>query len=204
MLPKSYLHIRFVCLLILSVFTQQAYAWVLYLAPGARQIYIQVGNGTFSAGIPGNNSTINSVSVNVPIGSLGNGTAQNMTSNSSVALSPLDGYAVCNPPNQVYIGGWVRVPGTTGNAVLSVTNPINLINSSGDTIPFSTISWQSTANGNPYAHIASGNFNAGTTVLANVAANTWVENCFSFSYNNLNIYPAGTYTGRATYTLSLP
>ena len=194
----------------LLALTSSAQAWILNISAGTKQIYLQVGNGTYTGGnhnaggSPAINNTVNVVSANVPAASLGNGTPIAMTSNSTAANSFLDGYAVCNPPNQVYIGGWVRVPGTTGSGVLSVTTPANLSNADGSTIPFSSISWNSTANGNANADIASGTFNGGTIALANIAANTWVENCMVFSYANANIYGSGTYTGRAVYTLSLP
>lgn len=187
-----------------------ANAWILNISPGTKQIYIQVGNGTYTGGnyntggTPANNTTVNVVSASVPAASLGNSSPIAMTSNSTAANSFFDGYAVCNPPSQVYIGGWVRVPGSTGTGVMSVTTPTNLTNSAGDTIPFSSISWNSTANGNTTAHIASGTFNGASLTLANIGANTWVENCMVFTYANSSVYPSGTYSGRAVYTLSLP
>ena len=72
------------------------------------------------------------------------------------------------------------------------------------TIPFSQISWTSTANGNSSADLAAGIFNGGSVTLATIAANTWVEDCFTFTYANASVVPSGTYTGRATYTISLP
>jgi len=87
--------------------------------------------------------------------------------------------------------------------VLTVTTPANLT-SGVNTIPFSQISWTSTANGNTTADIAAGTFNGGTITLANIAAGTWVEDCHTFTYANSAIRPAGTYTGRATYSLALP
>lgn len=187
-----------------------ANAWILNINPGPRQIYIQVGNGSYSGGnynaggTPANNNTVNVVSVNVPAASLGNSTALPMTSNSTAANSFYDGFNVCNPPSQVYIGGWVRVPGSSGSGVMSVTTPASLVNAAGNTIPFSSISWTSTANQDSTAHIAAGTFNGGTITLASIAANRWVENCMTFSYANTAIYASGTYTGRAIYTLSLP
>jgi hypothetical protein len=40
--------------------------------------------------------------------------------------------------------------------------------------------------------------------LRTIAANTWVENCHTFSYANTLVVAAGTYTGQVTYTLVLP
>lgn len=185
-------------------------AWILNISSGPRQIYIQVGNGSYTGGnynaggTPANNNTVNVVSVNIPAAALGSGTPIPMTSNSSAANSFYDGFNVCNPPNQVYIGGWVRVPGSSGSGVMSVSTPASLVNSSGDTIPFSSISWTSTANGNSTPDISAGTFNGGTITLASIGANRWVENCMMFSYANTAVYAAGTYTGRAIYTLSLP
>lgn len=186
-----------------------AHAWVLTMNPGTRTIYLQVGAGTYNGGnynaggTPANNATINLVSVAVPAAALGNGAAQAMTSNSAVANSFYDGYPVCNPPNQVYVGGWSRPGSGSGSAVLSVTTPANLTNAGGNTIPFSEINWTSTANGNTNPDIAAGTF-GGTVTLATIEANSWVEDCLTFSYKNTNIVASGIFTGRATYTLSLP
>ena len=177
-------------------------AWVLTLTPGPKQLFLMVGVGTPAA----NNTTINTVSVTVPAASVGNGTAQAMTSDSTQANSPFDNYAVCNPPAQVYIGGSYRQPNaTTGaaSATLQVTTPASLA-SGGDSIPFSQISWTSTANGNTTADIPAGTFTGGTQTLANFGRNTFVENCFSYSYANAALVPAGTYTGRAVFTLAVP
>ena len=177
-------------------------AWVLTLTPGPKQLFLMVGVGTPAA----NNTTINTVSVTVPAASVGNGTVQAMTSDSTQANSPFDNYAVCNPPAQVYIGGSYRQPNaTTGaaSATLQVTTPASLA-SGGDSIPFSQISWTSTANGNTTADIPAGTFTGGTQTLANFGRNTFVENCFSYSYANAALVPAGTYTGRAVFTLAVP
>ncbi|MBU6436502.1 MAG: hypothetical protein KGQ77_03165 [Betaproteobacteria bacterium] len=177
-----------------------ASAWILTINPGSRAVYLQVGNGTSS----GNNSTINVVSVSVPANAVGSGAAQQMTSDSTAANSFYDGYNVCNPPAQVYVGGYFRQPSTTTtSAVLQVTSPASLQNGT-SVIPFTQISWTSTANGNPAADIPAGTFSGGTQVLTSIASNTWVENCHQFSYLNNAVVAAGTYTGRVTYTLTAP
>ena len=186
-----------------------ARAWIVTITPGVKTIYLQVGTGSYTGGnynaggIPANNATINLVSVTVPAPVIGTGAAQAMTSNSGTSTSFYDGFAICNPPAQVYVGGWARLPVGSGTAVLTVTSPANLT-SGGNTLPFSQISWTSTANGNPSPDIAAGTFNGGTVTLANIAAGTWVEDCHTFTYANIAIRAAGTYTGRATYSLSLP
>ncbi|MCY7389178.1 MAG: hypothetical protein LH481_14180 [Burkholderiales bacterium] len=175
-------------------------AWVLAVTPGARRIYLAVGNGTTNAA----NATINQVSVTVPANVVGTGTAQAMTSDSTQANSPFDGYNVCVPPNQVYIGGFFREPSTTANvARLQVTTPATLT-SGADTLPFTQISWTSTALGNAAADIPAGTFNGATLFLRNITSNTYVENCHTFTYANTNLVAAGVYSGRATYTLATP
>lgn len=192
--------VTFVCLLGLAC--TSASAWVLTLTPGSKQLFLMVGVGSAAA----NNATINLVSVTVPAASVGNGTSLPMTSNSTQSISPYDNYAVCNPPAQVYVGGSYRQPNSNAGgatAALTVTTPANLT-SGGDTIPFSQISWTSSANGNTTANIPAGMFNGGTLALANFARNTFVENCFTYRYANTVIAAAGTFTGRATFTLTTP
>jgi hypothetical protein len=180
------------------------------IGPGSRAIYLQVGNGSFTGtysggGTPRNNATVNQVSVTVPAASVGSGTAQQMTSNSTQANSFYDNFAFCNPPVQVYVGGFFRLPGTTGTATLSVTTAANLVNAAGDTIPFTQIQWASSGNGETGAQpIPAGSFNGGTQTLATFRVNTWNESCHTFSYANTASVASGTYTGRATYTLSAP
>jgi len=185
-------------------------AWVLTMTAAPREIYVQVGAGTYtggnysSGGKPGANTTINTVSVTVPAASVGGGSAQQMTSNSTVADSFFDGYATCNPPTEVYVGAWSQEPkGQTGVATLSVTSPANLT-SGAHAIPFSQISWTSAANGDATADVAAGTFNGGSVALASIAANTWVEDCLTFTFKNSAVVAAGTYTGQAIYTLSQP
>ena len=179
-----------------------AAAWVLTLTAGPKQLFLMVGVGTPGA----NNTTINVVSVSVPAASIGNGTALAMTSDSTQSASPYDGYAVCNPPGDMYVGASYRQPNaTTGpaSATLQVTTPASLTSGT-DTIPFTQIRWTSSANGNTTADLPAGTFNGGTLFLANVGRNTFVENCYAYSYANSVVAPAGTYTGRAVFTLVSP
>lgn len=187
---------------------QAAHAYTITITAGARSIYLQVGAGGYtgtnaSGGTPGNNATINVVSVTVPNGAVGSGTAQAMTSNSTVSQSPIDGFAFCNPPAQVYIGAWSRPGSGNGVATLTVTSPANLTSGS-NTIPFSQISWVMSGNGDTVFQFPNGTFTGGTQTLGTLARNTWKEQCMTFSYANTVVPAAGTYTGRAVYTLSLP
>ncbi len=190
--------------------SQVADAWVLTISSGPKALFLQVGNGSYSGfyntgGTPLNNATINTVSVAVPANAVGSGAAQQMTSNSTQANSFYDNFAVCNPPSQVYVGGWVRTPNGNGSGVLSVTSPASLTSATTPaTIPFTQISWTSTANGTSTPDIPAGTFTGGTQALRTITANTWVENCHTFFYANTAIVSAATYTGQVTYTLVLP
>jgi hypothetical protein len=197
-----------VALALSALSAASAHAWVLTITAGPRAVFLQVGIGSYSGtyqsgGTPLNNAQVNVVSVTVPASAVGSGTVQPMTSNSTQSVSFYDNFVVCNPPAQVYIGGWVRTPAGTGTGVLSVTSPATLTSGT-TTIPFSQISWTSTANGNTTPDIPAGTFSGGTQTLRNIAAGNWVENCHEFSYANTNVVAAGTYTGRVTYTLALP
>lgn len=176
------------------------HAWVLTVTPGARAIFMQVGNGANNANL----GTVNVASVSVAASAVGSGAAQAMTTDSSQANSFFDGFAVCNPPVQMYVGGFFRQPSTTAStATVQVSAPINLVSGS-DTIPFSQISWTSTANGNATADIPAGAFAGGTQFLVSIPSNRWLENCHVFSYANTVVVPAGTYTGRVVYTMTAP
>ncbi|CAN5601623.1 hypothetical protein BH11PSE7_BH11PSE7_17430 [soil metagenome] len=185
-------------------------AFVVTIAPGVRALYLQVGigtmtGGTYSAGgTPQNNAGINSVSVTVPAATVGAG-SRPMASDSPTANSPYSGSAFCTVPAQVYIGGFYRTPGAAGNATLRVASPANLVNATGDTISFGAISWVSGGLGDAVPTIPSGTFVGGSTqTLLTVTRNTWFESCLAFNYANNQLVPAGTFTGRATYTLSAP
>lgn len=203
--------VRAFALLALALAQGEASGYSVNITAGTRALYLQVGNGSFTGtysggGTPGNNATINTVSVAVPANAVGSGVAQQMTSNSGAAASFYDNFTFCSPPVQVYVGGFYRRPGAVGTATLSVTtSAANLVNATGDTIPFSQISWTSTGIGDAGVEvIPGGTFTGGTQTLATFNGNTWNESCHTFSYANTSSVASGTYTGRATYTLSAP
>jgi hypothetical protein len=194
------------CALLTSA--QAANAYTITITSGSRAIYLQVGSGGYtgvhsSGGTPGNNATVNVVSVTVSAANVGGGAGQVMASNSPVSQSPIDGFVFCNPPSQVYIGAWSRPGNRGGVATLTVTSPTSLTSGS-DMIPFNQISWVMSGNGDTVFQFPNGTFTGGAQTLATFPANTWKEQCMTFTYANSIVPAAGTYTGRATYTLSLP
>jgi hypothetical protein len=216
---------------LLAALSSGASAYTVTLDPASpTAIYLQVGVGAFTqdycggttyppehgtpacgpnygGGTPGNNATINLISATVAAGSVGNGTAVAMTTNSTAANSYLDGYLFCNVPAQLYIGGFYRTTGaTTAAASVTATVPAALKDSTGDSIPFSKIQWTSSGNGDSGAEpFAAGTFvNGGVQTVGSMASNSWNESCLTFSYLNNTVPPSGTYTGAVLYTMSAP
>jgi hypothetical protein len=190
-----------------------AWAYTVDLTPATPlTVYLQVGVGSFTndyinGGQPGKNTTINTVSATVPASVLGNGSAQAMTTNSTAAQSYYDGYTFCSVPGQIYIGGFYRTAGgTTAAARVTATVPAALTNSTGSTIPFSKIAWTSSGNGDSGAEpFPGGTFvSGGAQSVGAMSSNTWNESCWTFSYLNTTVPPAGTFTGVVLYTLSAP
>lgn len=201
---------RIACLALASflIAPSPSYAYLVSITSGTKSIFLQVGTGTMtggtfqSGGTPGNNATVNTVSVTVPAASLGTG-PRGMTPNVIVVNSPWDNYAFCPYPAPVYVGGFYRAPGG-GSATLAVTSPANLV-SGANTLSFNTISWVSAGAGDATPTIPSGTFVAGTTqTLLTIARNNWFESCLTFTYANAAILPAGTYTQQVVYSLTAP
>ena len=199
----------FAAFLLVFVAWQPAHAFVVRITPPPRSLFLQVGTGTMtggsfnSGGTPGDNATINSVSVTVPAASVGAGVL-NMATDSTVTDSSYNNRAFCSVPAEVYVGGFYRAPGPPTNATLSVTSPAVLSNGAGDTLAFNTISWVSGGIGDSPATLASGTFSGSPQTLYIAARSTWFESCLAFNYANAALAPSGTFTGRVTYTLTAP
>jgi len=198
---------------LLASLSAEASAYTLTLTPASPQtVYLQVGVGSFTknynaGGVPGNNTTMNVVSTSVAAAAVGNGTAQAMTTDSTAAASNLDGFVFCTVPGQLYIGGFYRTTGaTTAAARITATVPASLVNASGSTIPFSSIQWTSSGNGDAGVEVFPGGtfVNGGAQSIGSIASNQWAESCWTFSYLNNTVPAAGTFTGRVLFTLSSP
>jgi len=198
-------------LLVLLTATPAA-AFTVNINPGSSAVFLQVGVGSFSGvyssgGTPQNNPTINVVSVAVPPAAVISGADQQMTSDSTQAISFYDGFNFCVPPNQVYFGGFYRRPNTANQtALLQAIVPAALVSAAGDTIPFSQIRWTSGGAGDGTAAqpVPAGRFiNGGVQTIGNFRRNTWNESCLTFFYDNDPV-PGGVYEGRVIYTLTVP
>jgi hypothetical protein len=178
-----------------------AQAWVVTVTPGPKSIFLAIGTSSTMA----SNATVNLVSTTLSPVDVASGLPKAMTSNSAQTNSPFDNFQTCSAGGaQVYIGGYYRMPAASAtSALLQVATPAGLT-SGVNSIPFSQISWTSTALGNAAADIPAGSFvNGGTLFLRNIAANTFVDNCHTFTYANTSPVAAGTYTGQAIYTLTV-
>jgi hypothetical protein len=189
-----------------------AQAFTVAITPAApKTIFLQIGVGSFTGfydagGTPQNNATINKETVAVAAAAVGNGTAQAMTTDSTQTHSFYDNFVFCSVPAQLYIGGFYRTTGAgTSTANVTATVPVSLSDGAGDTIPFSQISWTSAGNGDTGAQpFPAGSFTGTTVTVGSIAQNQWAESCWTFSYKNTVLPPAGTYTGRVLYTLTVP
>ncbi len=190
-----------------------AYAFTVSLIPGtSTTIYLQIGvgaGGTYTGGGLGNNTTQNHETVSVAAGVAGNGTAQAMTTNSTVTTSAYNGRTFCSVPGQLYIGAYYQgmpAMGLPSNVTVTASVPAALTAGGGATIPFSKISWTSSGSGDSGAEpFPAGTFAPGTQqTVGTIAFNQWAESCWTFSYANTTLPPAGTYTGVVLYTLSEP
>jgi hypothetical protein len=198
---------------LLAAFSGSASAYTATLNPAAPMtVYLQVGVGSFTGdyingGNPQNNTTVNTVSATLSANAVGSGTAQAMSTNSTATQSFWDGYTYCSVPSQLYIGGFYRTTGaTTTAAQVTATVPAALTDTTGDSIPFSKIQWTSGGNGDTGAEpFPAGTFvHGGVQTVGSMASNTWNESCWTFSYLNNTVPPAGTYTGVVLYTLTAP
>ena len=212
-------------LVLLAGAAGEARAYTITLAAASpKAIFLQIGLGSYTGSYcgnncnynppikqaggsaPGTNTTINKVSVTVPANSIGNGVAQAMSTDSTQSASFFDGYDYCNAPTQLYVGGFYRTTGNGSGAIaLTATVPASLTDAAGDTIPFTQISWTSSGNGDTGTEVfPTGKFTGTTQSVGTIAQNQWAESCWTFSYANGVVAPAGTYTGRVLYTLTAP
>ena len=122
---RTALRILSLALLAAAAFPAAAYT-VTITAAAPKTVYLQVGVGTFTGLVPkrrhaaGTNATVNKVSVSVAANAVGNGTAQAMSTDSTQSTSFYDGFAFCDVPQQLYIGGFYRTTGN-GNGSVNVT-----------------------------------------------------------------------------------
>ena len=93
--------------------------------------------------------------------------------------------------------------GNQTNFRVTVNSSAPLINGVGDSLPFSEIAWV-TRDGD----IPAGQFDESANqflmnyTFAPTNRGRGVIDYLTFSYTNTRIYPAGTYTGRVTYTVT--
>jgi len=115
-----------------------------------------------------------------------------------------DGTPVVGTPNSILIEASARRAGLfsafSTTFIVSVDSSTPLSNGT-DTIPFTSISWTAQDE-----DIPSGNFTGSPAqvILPPTRAFWLVRDWHTFYYDNTQIVPYGTYTGRVTYTVSVP
>jgi len=178
-------------------------AATIAIGTGARRLIFRVGAGTGAAG--GSTGTINLVTFTVPAASVGNGTPVVGT----VAPASPD----C-PAGTVVIDAQARTPaGAPRNVTISANSSVALTTGV-FTIPFTQIDWISSTPGGIACLAAPTTIPTGT--FAGTAGQSLYQApgtfssparacaCMQFRYLNQNVVSAGTYTGRVTFTLSMP
>lgn len=171
----------------------------------ARSITLQVGSS--------NQGTVNTVSFDV--------------SNSAVSPSPTaitgvpdnaPGTPSTSPTNGVYISMYAGIPrfySTSVHVVLTVDSAAGLSCVSGSgcgstIIPFSSISWTSYDKDTTYPglDIQDGTFTGSASQTLTdfyvTGGSLTMSNVLVFRYANSTLYPSGQYSGRVTYTASIP
>ncbi|MCI0399899.1 MAG: hypothetical protein L0Z68_01145 [Gammaproteobacteria bacterium] len=156
----------------------------LILAVPAHGVTIILGNRTpariiIRVGSPG--GTINLVSFVVPAANVGDGTE---IMNATPILVSVEFRAA---------------PANSRTATLTANSSTPLNNGAGGTIPFTEIRWNASD-----PDIPSGQFTGGVQTLMSFLNNRQIFNDHTFFYRNTQVYASGTYTGRVTYTLSVP
>ena len=184
-------------------FIHEAGAVFTFTAFGSpRQVIMRVGSA---------NTTVNTVTFNVL-------NANVSPSPTAVTGTPGNGAPGTTPAGGVDIVVTTRYPdpGAGGRQVtLTVSSPAALtcVGGSGcgaTVIPFSTISWTSYNHDPTYPTFDiqdgtfSGSANQPLTNFTVTGASITMANVLIFSYNNTTLYPSGQYTGRVTYTASIP
>lgn len=191
------------CLLGLAMMEAWGVFTVTPMVTTPRRLTLQVGSALFG--------TINSVSFNVTSDKVSpnNTPIQGVPSNTA-------GTAPTSTTNGVLFRVTSEIPTSLTNVWqnvrLTADSSVGLACISGTgcgstIIPFNTISWTSDNTTTGY-DIAGGTFSGGSTQdlfwIGSKNAGIKVENVLVFTYNNSTLYPAGQYTGRVTYTASLP
>ncbi len=179
---------RLIILLTLLALACPSHAVTFVVANGAARIKLRIGTGDLASqatcnNAAGDNGTIDIVSFVLTLANVGNGVA------------------VVGAPTVVVAACARSLAAAPRTATLTANSTTALNNGSGSTIPFTQISW--TAAGD--TDIPAGTFTgAAGQVLASFTTSGGRTATHTFSYANTNVVAAGTYTGRVTYTLTMP
>ena len=177
-------------------------SWALFTFSAylnTRRLTLQVGS---------TNSTIDRVTIDVPGNAISpNPSAVNGSSNGP-STTPAGGVEI-----RAYMGYTNSAASNSFRLTVNSSTGLSCVSGSGcgsTIMPFSTIGWTSYNHDSIYPtfDIQDGQFNASSAqTLANfnvLGGSLTMTNILVFNYNSATIYPAGQYTGRVTYTATLP
>jgi hypothetical protein len=185
---------------------KQLLCWILLasLPASAATVVIGNGGGRLILQIGSTGGTVNQVNFTVPGASVGNGVA--VASASVTPASP-----TC-PANSILVDVQARSQLFRPRTATLTADSSTPLTAGSATIPFSQFAWTSTTPGggpngclNAPTTIPSGIF-SGSAGQPLISFNTSRRACMcaQFRYLNQSVVSAGTYTGRVTYTLSMP
>ena len=170
----------------LLVWSAAAEAIVVNLTNRATpRISIHVDTGGVGGGDGGGGGAIREVEFDVPAARFGDGT-------------PVAGSTAIRIVLVVRASGAPALTATL--SADSLSNPLTNTNGSGNTIPFSDISWTSQD-----GDIPAGAFNdTANQVIVSYQSSARIRDWHTFSYANTGDAEAGEYEGRVIYTWSIP
>lgn len=144
----------------------------------------------------GSTTAVDLVTFTVPATNIGDGTPV------PGSAPPAAGGGYC-AANEVVVAAQGRaLPANSRTITLTADSSIPLTSGT-DTIPFTQIAWTST--GFPPVTIPSGTFTgAPGQVLTSFLNSRESRQCFAFRFLNTQVFGAGTYNGRVTFTASMP
>jgi hypothetical protein len=174
--------IAFLCAM---AFSHGAVSGTIVNASGANEIYAGAGNS---------NPTIDTVNFNVPGANVGDGVAIAGGENGVPNQTSLIDARARSPGNVSRTVFWV----VDSSAPLVCSTPATC---GSTTIALSKIRWTTPAG----SEIPSGQFSgAANQALYSFQTSRYVYTYQTFYFANDEIYPAGNYSGRVTYTVSMP
>ncbi len=190
--------------------------FLLAACPGARAVVTFLntgGNTSITLQVGSANATVNTVTFDVLNAAIAPSAAPvtGVAGGGAPATSPVGGILFTLTTNRR--GTAPDVVKLVANSAAGLRCQTGVCTTSPLTIPFDTVSWTSfELNGGAFgAGIPSGRFTDAAaqslfslTIPAGSGNGVRISNVLVFKYDNATLFPSGTYSGRVTYTASVP